>query len=124
MTVYYIKLKTGENLLGLYDPEEDSANASPEVFVRDIISFTPTPGSATTAAKFWITFSDQHSVNINLNDVYFFGLAHEDAHDFYDRFVTAVAEIEEAQEEEAVANIDGMTDDDIEAYFDPNKVVH
>lgn len=118
MTVFYIRLKTGEEMLGNVDTDLLSSESN-TVFVTGPITFDADPETGSTIARYWIAYSDTKDVNIDLNDTYFFGLANEQANKFYDAFLDSVKKRDE------VADIDGMTDDDLEEVFDnPNRTLH
>lgn len=120
MTVFYVKLKTGEELLGHVDVEALSQDTeATHVLVSGPISFDPDPETGTTVARYWVAYSDHKDVNIDLNDCYFFGTANDHANKFYEAFLESVAE------RESIQNIDGVSDEDLEEIFsNPSRTLH
>lgn len=117
--IYYIKLKTGEELLGIVDPRNFAdPDLLTHVWVEQAIIFSADDETGSTFARYWIAYSDTKDLNIAVADTYFMGLANANAKKFYKAFQDSVTQrmVEEAQAEEAYEgfSLDGMSDDDLE----------
>ncbi|AGR47683.1 hypothetical protein PHIM7_37 [Sinorhizobium phage phiM7] len=119
MNVYYIKLKTGEELLGVVDDEDLMDVESSVVYVQGAITFDVDVESGSTIARYWVAYSDHKDVNIDLKDTYFFGSANDQAGKFYNAFLESV------QERDNVRNLD-VDEDDVENMLltETNKTIH
>jgi hypothetical protein len=118
MNVYYIKLKNGEELLGIHDSPAEPDLESTDVFVQGAITFEADPSTGTAIAKYWIAYAEQKDVNISLNDTYFFGKATDKATQFYQSFLESINQESTDTDAYEGFNLDGMTDDDLEQIFD------
>lgn len=120
MSVFYVKLKTGEELLGLVDDKTLTESDSSIVPVQGAITFDVDMETGSTIARYWVAYSDIKDVNIDLNDTYFFGSANDQAEKFYNAFLESVKERAELR------NLDGVSDDELENMFltEQNKTIH
>lgn len=124
MNVFYIKLKTGEELLATHTPVVD--DTSDTVLIEGAISFEMDEETGVSLARYWVAYSDEKNVNLNLNDVYFFGKASTQAHKFYAAFQESVASRKDDDEnEDDIPTIDDMSDDDLEdAFTKGTRTIH
>lgn len=84
--VGYVRLKSGEELIGPMEVNEDGV-----IIMNDAISFFMDSTDGSTIAKYWITYSDDRKLCLSKNDVYFHGKANDQALKFYAAFQENVA---------------------------------
>lgn len=99
--VFYIKLKTGEELLGSVSIDTIHSD-SRSIMVNDIIEFSHDSETGSTFIKYWIPYSEVKSTNIDLVDCYFFGLANNNAQELYEKFVNAMVDQQHPVDEDMI----------------------
>lgn len=87
----YVRLKSGEELIGPMKVKV-SKKGKVRVILDDAISFFLETETGATIAKYWITYSDDRKLVLTEDDLYFYGVANEQAMKFYAAFEQSVAE--------------------------------
>jgi len=121
-SVYYVKLKTGEELFAEANlNEEIDWDALTGVLVNNAVIVNVDHATGETIARFWITYSNHRMSTIDLKDIYFFGLANETGTTFYHKFM------ESLNSKSDTMDLDDMSDDDLENAFtngNASKMLH
>ncbi len=86
----YVRLKSGEELIGPMMVKYKKKKA--KVIMQDAISFFLDTESGATIAKYWITYSDDRELVLTGDDLYYYGVANEQAVKFYAAFQQSVDE--------------------------------